>query len=118
MHIQVINYQKTFNLGNYSSERIGVEIAVNAGEDAKEALATARQLVEEYHKENLKPIPQQVYEESVEVIPTQSKKTLNEKTKAFIDACKTIEELKTWEVFSKINQELLEYYKKKLKSLK
>lgn len=117
MHIQVINYQKTFNLGNYSSERIGVEIAVNAGEDAKEALATARQLVEEYHKENLKPI-QQVYEEPVEVIPTQSKKILNEKTKAFIDACKTRAELKTWEVMSKSNQELLEHYNKKFKSIK
>ena len=50
MHIQVINYQRTFNLGNYASEKIGVEVAINAGEDAKEALETAKSLVEEYHK--------------------------------------------------------------------
>jgi hypothetical protein len=124
MHIQVINYQKTFNLGNYSSERIGVEIAVNAGEDAKEALATARQLVEEYHKESLKPIlqqaygQQQVYEEPVEVIKTQSPRTVAEKTKVFIDACKTAAELKAWELMCKNKPELETYYKKKLKSLK
>lgn len=50
MHINQISYQKTFNLGNYSSERIGVEIGLEAGEDAKVALDTAKQLVEEYHK--------------------------------------------------------------------
>lgn len=124
MHIQVINYQKTFNLGNYSSERIGVEIAVNAGEDAKEALETAKQLVEEFHKQSLKPLPQQVfgeqqvYEEPVEVIKTQSPQTLVEKTKMFIDSCKTKEELKAWELMCKNKPELAEYYKKKLKSLK
>lgn len=118
MHIQVINYQKTFNLGNYSSERIGVEIAVNAGEDAKEALAAAKQLVEEFHKENLKPLPQQVFEEPVEVIKTQSPQTLVEKTKMFIDGCKTKEELKAWGLMCKNKPELSEYYNKKLKSLK
>ena len=49
MKINQVNYQKTFNLGNYSSERIGVDITLNEGDDAKEALATAKQLVEEYH---------------------------------------------------------------------
>lgn len=119
MHIQVINYQKTFNLGNYSSERIGVEIAVNAGEDAKEALETAKKLVEEFHKENTNqsPTPQPVYEEPIQIIKTQSPKTVAEKTKVFIDACKTPEELKAWELMCKNKPELEEYYDKKLKSL-
>ena len=51
MQITMVNYTKTFNLGNYSSEKIGVEIAINEGEDAKEALSTAKQLVEEYHQQ-------------------------------------------------------------------
>ena len=34
MHIQTIVYQRTFNLGNYSSEKIGVEFAINQGESA------------------------------------------------------------------------------------
>jgi hypothetical protein len=122
MHIQVINYQRTFNLGNYASEKIGVEVAINAGEDAKEALETAKSLVEEYHKENVAKLKDlgYFYEEQIEVetIPTQSKKTLTEKTKEFIDACKTRVELKSWELMSKSNPELLEHYNKKLKSIK
>ena len=38
MHIQTINYTRTFNLGNYSSEKIGVEFALNPGESADKAL--------------------------------------------------------------------------------
>jgi hypothetical protein len=119
MHIQVINYQKTFNLGNYSSERIGVEIAINAGENAKEALETAKKLVEEFHTENINQSqePKPVYEETVQVIKTQSPKTITEKTKVFIDACKTPEELKAWELMVYSYPELEEYYDKKLKSL-
>ena len=48
MHIQTIVYQRTFNLGNYSSEKIGVEFAINQGESANKALDIARDLVEEY----------------------------------------------------------------------
>lgn len=122
MHIQVINYQRTFNLGNYASEKIGVEVAINAGEDAKKALETAKSLVEEYHKENVAKLKDlgYFYEDQIEVetIPTQSKKTLTEKTKEFIDACKTKVELKAWELMSKSNPELLEHYNKKLKSIK
>jgi len=117
MNIQTINYQKTFNLGNYSSERIGVEIAINAGEDAKEALETAKQLVEEFHKESLQESVSQPYSEPVQVIKTQSPKTLAEKTKHFIDLCKNKQELKTWELMCKNNPELKEYYDQKLKSL-
>lgn len=119
MHIQTINYQKTFNLGNYSSERIGVEISINAGEDAKEALETAKQLVEEFHKESKSQEPvSEPYSEPVQVIKTQSPKTLAEKTKHFIDLCKSKQELKAWELMCKNNSELKEYYDQKFKTLK
>jgi hypothetical protein len=122
MHIQVINYQRTFNLGNYASEKIGVEVAINAGENAKEALETAKSLVEEYHKENVAKLKDlgYFYEDQIQVetIPTQSKETRDEKTKKYIDFCKTKEELKAWELMSKSSPELLEYYNKKFKSIK
>jgi len=125
MHIQTVSYTRTFNLGNYSSEKIGVEFALNQGESANKALDVARELVEQYHAENVKRLKEvseflgvsydnTTYEE---VIPTQSKKTLAEKTKDFIDACKTKEELKAWELMSKNNPELLEHYNNKLKTL-
>ena len=132
MHIQTVNYTRTFNLGNYSSEKIGVEFALNEGESATKALDYARELVEEYHAENVKR-QKELYEDPAEslyriiggsgtpnkneIIPTQSKQTLAEKTKSFIDLCKTKEELKAWELMSKSNPDLLEYYNNKLKTL-
>jgi len=122
MHIQTVNYTRTFNLGNYSSEKIGVEFSLNAGDSANKALDHARDLVEEYHKKNVERLKslgyfhdEQITEEVV--IPTQSKQTLAEKTKAFIDSCKTKEELKAWELMSKSNPELLEHYNNKLNTL-
>jgi hypothetical protein len=121
MHIQTVNYTRTFNLGNYSSEKIGVEFALNQGESANKALDSARELVEEYHKQNVARLKDlgYFYDEQIseEVIPTQSKKTLAEKTKEFINSCTTKEELKAWELMSKSNPELLEHYNNKLKSL-
>jgi hypothetical protein len=121
MHIQTINYTRTFNLGNYSSEKIGVEFSLNQGESANKALDIARELVEEYHKQNVIRLKElgYFYDEQVpeEVIPTQSKKTLAEKTKDFIDSCKTKEELKAWELMSKSNPELLQHYNNKLNTL-
>jgi hypothetical protein len=123
MHIQTINYTRTFNLGNYSSEKIGVEFALNPGESADKALDNARQLVEEYHKKSVKQIEEAgLYFEQDEpivekVIPTQSKKTLTERTKEFINSCKTKQELKAWELMCKNNPELMEYYNNKLNNL-
>ena len=120
MHIQTINYTRTFNLGNYSSEKIGVEFALNQGESATKALDVARDLVEEYHKQNvirLKDLGDFYQEVPDEIIPTQSKKTLAEKTKEFINSCKTKDELKAWELMAKSNPDLMEVYNTKLKSL-
>jgi hypothetical protein len=119
MHIQTINYTRTFNLGNYSSEKIGVEFSLNQGESANKALDIARELVEEYHKKNVERLKSLGYyqDEIIEVIPSQSKQTLAEKTKNFIDSCKTKEELKAWELMSKSNPELLKHYNNKLNTL-
>ena len=120
MHIQTINYARTFNLGNYSSEKIGVEFALNEGESATKALDYARELVEEYHKQNvikLKDLNEFYQEVPDEIIPTQSKKTLAEKTAEFINACKTRDELRAWELMAKNNPDLMEIYNAKLKSL-
>ena len=120
MHIQTINYTRTFNLGNYSSEKIGVEFALNEGESATKALDYARELVEEYHKQNvikLKDLNEFYQEIPDEIIPTQSKKSLAEKTIEFINACKTRDELRAWELMAKNNPEVLESYNTKLKSL-
>jgi hypothetical protein len=56
MNITSISYVKLFPLGMYINEKIGVEVSLEAGEDAMLALDTARNLVHEYHEKN-NPIP-------------------------------------------------------------
>jgi hypothetical protein len=119
MEIRTINYQKTFNLGNYQSERIGVEIVLEQGESANKAIDLAKQFVEECHLNNNQKVQAlQHEEEPIELIKTQSPQTLIERTMSFIDACKNEGELKAFEFMSKTKPELKSYYDKKLKSFK
>lgn len=111
MHIQTINYQKTFNLGNYSSEKIGVEIVLNAGEDAKQALDTAKALVEEYHKENFK-------QEEVVVEENISPEKEIDNTIALIGACKNEGELRQFFLMCQSNPVLKSYYDLKVATFK
>jgi hypothetical protein len=127
MHIEKVSYQKTFNLGNYSSERIGVEFVLHQGESADKALETARQLVHEYYeKYQVKVNPDYAYllngtdsEPSVYVDKEEktTPKTVVDNAKSFIDSCNSIEELKAWELMSNTNPDLKKYYNKKLKTL-
>ena len=121
MHIQTVTYTRTFNLGNYSSEKIGVEFSLNQGESAGKALDAARELVEEYHKENVKRLRSlghlQDDEEPVEVIKTQSKQSLADKAIQFIKECKSVKELKAWELMAKTDPLIYSAYSAKLNTL-
>ena len=45
-----IKYEKTFNLGNFSNEVIGVEIELEEGETAKQAIESAKDYVNKVQK--------------------------------------------------------------------
>lgn len=100
MQITTVSYQKTFNIGSYQSERIGVELSVEQGEDATLALDTARNLVHEYHQNN-NPIP--IYEDAnlperqvdKEVQPNQ-KLSKEEQQKLAISSCQDIKTLESY----------------------
>lgn len=49
MHIEKVSYHKTFNLGNYSNEKIGLDIVLAPGDDPLEAFAEAKKQVEKSH---------------------------------------------------------------------
>lgn len=117
MRISTISYTKVYPLGQYTNEKICVELIVEKGDNAKQALQEAKALADEFHKENLKNVPEIGFEEPAEMIQTQSPKSLIEKTKAFIDDCKTLEELKAWEFMAKSKVELKEYYDNKMLKL-
>jgi hypothetical protein len=77
---------------------------------------------EEYHQENLEKIQFQSVEEIIwnEPVKKEKKETksLAQRTKEFIDSCKTIKELKAWELMCKNNVELSQYYNEKFLTLK
>lgn len=49
MQIEKISYHKTFNLGNYSNEKIGIDIVLVEGENPLDAFAEAKKQVEKSH---------------------------------------------------------------------
>ena len=126
MHIDRISYQKTYNLGNYSSERIGVEIELNAGEDAKNALDVAKSLVEEYHKESAALYPMPFQEEiEIPIISNATREALYETTVVHdqtleeqIASCTDIKVLESYKFIAKKDEALQLAYDKRMFILK
>ncbi|HRH60312.1 MAG TPA: hypothetical protein PL045_07065 [Chitinophagaceae bacterium] len=50
MTIEQVDYSKTFNLGNYSNEKIGVVVKLAPGENPLDAFAEAKRQVEKGHQ--------------------------------------------------------------------
>lgn len=101
--IERVTYQRTFNLGNYSSERIGADVLLMPGDSANEALDTARKLVEEWHVKN----NPQMYTPDVSVIP----KIEPVRSQVYKDAGLTKEEIAIKEIMSCKELKVLESYK-------
>ena len=126
MHISLVNYTKTFNLGNYSSEKIGVEITLNEGDDAKESLATAKALVEEYHRQSLAEYPMQHIEEiEIPIISKATKELLKDDLQIReptleeqIMSCEEIKVLESYKFIAKKDPQLQLAYDKKMYILK
>ena len=115
MHIDKVSYTKTFNLGNYSSEKIGVELEIHQGESADKALDIARSLVMEYHlKNNPDLIPVDSNVEKIEV----SKEDEKEEILKFINDCKTEGELRSVYLACKKDEVLRSSYDLKIMLLK
>lgn len=50
MKITTVSYHKVFNLGNYSNEKIGIDISLADGENPLDAFAEAKKQVEKSHQ--------------------------------------------------------------------
>lgn len=121
MQITTVSYQKTFNIGSYQSEKIGVELSVEAGEDATLALDTARNLVHEYHEKN-NPVP--IYEDAVlpetqldKGVQPSEKLTKEEKQMLAISSCQDIKTLESYRLIVKKYDYLQPVYDETMKKL-
>ena len=126
MQISKVTYKKTYNLGNFSSERIGVEIEINAGEDAKNALDVAKSLVEEYHKQSSAEYPMPHIEEiEIPIISKATKELLKDNLQIReptleeqIMSCEEIKVLESYKFIAKKDPQLQLAYDKKMYILK
>ena len=95
----------------YANEKPFVEMELQEGEDALFALQEAKRLVEEFHALNVRQ------EEEKRVIKVD--KPISSSMEYNISICKTIEQLKEWEIManSKGREALKAAYEEKLKEL-
>ena len=114
MHISKVSYTKTFNLGNYSSEKIGVELELHQGESADKALDIAKELVEEYHLKNGNVAVNAEIEEEKRLSPEEE----IELTVKSINDCKTEGELRSFYMISQNDPVLKSAYDLKALILK
>lgn len=113
MHIEKVSYQRTFNLGNFNSERIGVDFILHQGEDEAKALDNAKKIVEETHKRfNPQPQPSQP---SIEQF--LSKEEIEANNIDEIEKCTTLGELMTLKLISNFSKNTFKSYQEKLKQL-
>jgi len=52
MKTKSISYHKVFNLGDYSNEKIGVDLEIEEGDNVQDAVNKARDFVENQHQLN------------------------------------------------------------------
>lgn len=64
MQTKSVEYSKTFNLGNYSNEKIGLIVELQEGETVADAMAHAKREVEKAHN-FFKQLP--TYERSLKI---------------------------------------------------
>ncbi len=139
MKVKSINYQKTFNLGNYSSERIGVEVDVDEGEHLEEVFDYAKWLVEGMHNASQSAPAQECRGVEVKTIapagssqkenfatpepkqPLTKEEKKKQQVKDFIETISTCTSLKSVQIFQKLvekenDPELTEAYNNKINS--
>lgn len=114
MYIEKVSYKRTFNLGNFSSEVIGVDFILHQGEDEVQALENAKKIVEETHKKNY---PNLVVSNEPVIEQVLSKEEITANNLSEIEKCTTLDELKTLKLISKAGKEEFNAFMKKTKQL-
>lgn len=140
MKVKTVSYCKTFNIGSYQSEKIGVEIDVEENETPEQCLSAAKSMVATFFTQSNPQLNYQDQEtkttetiiefgrdENNNLIRTEKyaqtienqSLTQEQKIKQLISQATSIPELKQWELLSKNKQypDLKELYNQRLKEL-
>lgn len=122
-----VTYLKTFPLGQFINEKIGIEIELNEGDDIQSALAFARSECELNHKANnahlYKDQETMAEQEPVVIWGEPLRKTEPQKLSqkeliiSEINKCQSQKQLKEWNLLASKYPETKELYDLKLKQL-
>jgi hypothetical protein len=120
MRIKTISYQKSFVIGPYLQEKIGVEIELTEAESNKEnyenfTFSNAKAMVEKWHKE---ANPGLEITMNPEVLPTIAvEKSVGDKITKEISTVKELKVLESYRLIAAKNPSIQSAYDKKLKEL-
>jgi hypothetical protein len=108
-----VGYSRTFPLEQFGNEKPFIEIEVEEGENPLEVFAKAKELVHQFHEQTLAEM------KAKSEMQVDKKETQNQTAFQWIQNCKTLDELKQWELFaaSTKNPKIKESYQEKLKQL-
>ena len=117
MHISKVSFKRNYAISPLTMEHMHlmVEVDVNAGEDAKEALATAQKLVEEFYQESFKQSGATAYEGNAPIPDRQIEKPIGSMI-AELECCTTLQEITSFQ-FTIKNEQEQEVYNRKLQEL-
>ena len=128
MKIEKVTYQKTYSIGPYLTDRIGLEASVDEGESAADVLDNLRGKADEWHKSEHPHLYQDDYGISnpptgpvsytkESIIPPIIDKSI-ERLEIAIDNCRDLEELDKLKADNPLfPARLLESFNKKRKEL-
>lgn len=119
MTVKTISYQKSFVIGPYLQEKIGVEIDLNENDDLDEAFITAKRMTETWHKENN---PGLYIENTItdEVSIPQNQTQLRDTVQYIIEdiqSCTDIKVLESYSLIAKSSPKVKEAYDNKYQEL-
>jgi len=122
MTLTTISYQRVFPVGNYATERIGLEATLDETDNPQTALEHLKTMVEELHQETLKSLPTDDFRGThVRDVVEEPVDSVNKVLEA-IRLCNEIEgngefSLRTYWLISKGNLVLSQAYKEREKQL-
>ena len=122
--ITTVSYSKLYPLAVFSNERIGVEMSLEEGEDAKSALETCKSLVHEFHFEANKELYAMlgtkvvaIGEDELPVVQQHPKVTQEQSIINDISTVTDLKVLESYKLIAKSNTDIQTAYDNQLKQL-
>lgn len=118
MPITTVTYQKTYPIGPFLNEKIGIEISLGENQDAKEALSEAKKLADQFHQEANPHLYNGSQQPEPEVLPTVQVERKQSQLENDIRSCTEIKVLEAYKLLVSNKPDLKKAYDETIEKLK